>query len=559
MRYQIVGAVVPTLAILSGCGGGGDSQPPNTPATGGSSTSTSQFVDATASSGIDFRWGYQEALFGIFEQDVQAFAGGVAAGDCDNDGDVDLFIVRGDIGPNLLYLNNGNGVFAENADVAGVANTKSATENYRHSGPTFADLDGDSDLDLFIGGLFGDPSFVFSNNGQCQFEDVSATAGIAALTGIQNISASFGDYDLDGDLDMFLAHWGTPRDFGTPGDTQHLWRNDSAGIGGTIQFTSVSVESQISPSIIAVSTQGDSNFDYTFAPSFARLNDDLFPDLVTTADFNTSQIFMNDGDATFTNATDVNVIDDNNGMGSAVGDFDNDGDLDWFVSAILDGALPDAWTGNRFYRNDAGVFTNVTEEVNVLSGGWGWGACFMDFENDGDLDIYQTNGFPVTSIPRFQNDVTRAFVLDDVTMSYDDQATELGLGDREEGRGIVCADFDGDGDVDVLQLHRNEDNAVSLFRNEENNNNSVSVKLQGLPPNTEAVGARIYATIGTTTQMREIMIGNNFTSQNPTQQIIGLGSAAQIDQLRVQWPDGRETLMSAIQSAQDLTIQHPDL
>ncbi len=558
MRCRLSYALVLSSFSVTGCGGGGGSQSDTSSPIETPPASSKQFTNVTTGSGIDFRFGYQEALFGTFEQDVQAFAGGVAAGDCDGDNDIDLFIVRGDIGPNLLYLNDGNGVFAESAEAAGVANTKSTNENYRHSGPTFADLDGDSDLDLFIGGLFGDPSFVFRNNGQCQFEDVSATAGVAALTGIQNISAAFGDYDLDGDLDMFLAHWGTPRIIGAPGDTHHLWRNDTTGIGETIQFTSVSIESEISPSIIAESTQGDSNFDYSFAPSFARLNDDLYPDVVITADFNTSQVFINDGDGTYTNATDSNVITDNNGMGSAVGDFDNDGDLDWFVSAILDGALPDSWTGNRFYRNDAGVFSDVTEEVNVLSGGWGWGACFMDFENDGDLDIYQTNGFPVTSIPRFQNDVTRAFVLDE-SLTYSDQATELGLGDREEGRGVVCADFDRDGDVDVFQLHRNEVNAASLYRNDETNNNSVTVRLQGLPPNTEAVGARIYATVGATTQMREIMIGNNFTSQNPTGQVIGLGSAAQIDQLRVQWPDGRESIVSAVQAATDIVLEHPDL
>ena len=558
MRHLISFAFISSTISIAGCGGGGGSSSEDPAETTPPVVNTNQFTDVTSGSGIDFRFGYQEALFGIFEQDVQAFAGGVAAGDCDGDEDIDLFIVRGDIGPNLLYLNDGNGVFSEGAEAAGVSNTKSTTENYRHSGPTFADLDGDGDLDLFVGGLFGDPSFIFRNDGQCRFEDVSATAGIAELSGTQNISAAFGDYDLDGDLDMFLAHWGTPRVFGAPGDTQHLWRNDTTTIGGTIQFTSVSIESEISPSVIAESTQGDSNYDYSFAPSFARLNDDLYPDVVMTADFNTSQIFMNDSDGTFTNVTDEDVITDNNGMGSAVGDFDNDGDLDWFVSAILDGALPDSWTGNRFYRNDAGVFTDVTEDVGVLSGGWGWGACFMDFENDGDLDIYQTNGFPVTSIPRFQNDVTRAFELDD-SFFYTDRATELGLGDREEGRGVVCADFDGDGDVDVFQLHRNEDNAASLYRNNEGNNNSVSIRLEGVPPNTEAVGARLYATIGATTQMREIMIGNNFTSQNPTLQVLGLGIAAQIDQLRVQWPDGRETTVSAVQSSQDVVIRHPDI
>jgi len=549
-RYSVLG--VSALFLNAACGGGGGASEPNTPPVVTVPAATG-YVDATTLSGIGFQHGYLLVLTNRFERDVQLFAGGVAAGDCDQDGDVDLFIVRGDIGPNLLYLNDGNGVFSETAQNAGLAYTKTATENYRHSGPTFADMDGDTDLDLFVGGLFGDPSFVFSNNGNCQFSDVSATAGLGSLTGIQNISAGFGDYDLDGDLDMFVTHWGTARAFGMPGDTHNLWRNDTESIGGQIKFSSVSIESEISPSIIAESTQGDSNFDYSFAPTFARLNDDLYPDIVITSDFNTSQIFMNDGDSTFTNATDDAVITDNNGMGSAVGDYDNDGDLDWFVSAILDGSLPDTWTGNRFYRNEGGVFEDVTEEVNVLSGSWGWGSCFVDFENDGDLDLYQTNGFPVTSIPRFTNDKTRAFVLGD-DMVYEDRADELGLGDREEGRGIVCADFDNDGDIDIFQLHRNEDNAASYFRNESQENNYLKVRLNGTPPNTEAAGARIYATINGTTQMREIMIGNNFTSQNPTDQTIGLGASSQVDTLRVEWPDGTETIMTAVQAGQQIAI-----
>ena len=556
-RYRPRKLGVCFLIGLSACGGGGGSDSTNAPGPTFPPLTT-LYVDASASSGISFQHGYNEVLFATFERDVQLFAGGVAAGDCDQDGDTDLFVVRGDIGSNLLYLNNGTGVFVETAQSAGVDYTKSMSENYRHSGPTFADMDGDADLDLFVGGLFGDPSFVFQNNGDCTFEDVSGGAGIGALTGIQNISAAFGDYDLDGDLDMFVGHWGTPRTFGNPGDTHSLWRNDTPAIGAPIQFTSVSVESEISPSIISQSTQGDSNYDYSFAPTFARINDDLFPDVVISADFNTSKIFMNDGDSSFTNVTDESVITDNNGMGSAVGDYDNDGDLDWFVSAILDGALPDSWTGNRLYRNTAGVFEDVTEEANVLSGSWGWAACFLDFENDGDLDLYHTNGFPIDSVPRFKIDVSRAFVLDD-SLTYEDQAAELGLGDREEGRGIVCADFDNDGDVDIFQLHRNETSAASYYRNDSQGNNYLAVKLNGLPPNTEAVGARIFVTIGSTTQMREIMIGNNFTSQNPTDQVIGLGVSAQADTLRIEWPDGLQTEMDSVAAGRKYEIDHPNL
>src|SRR5690606_22857157 len=125
--------------------------------------------------------------------------------------------------PNLLYRNEGNLTFVDVAFEAGLAFTRSTTENYRHSGPTFADMDGDGILDLFIGGLDGDPSLIFLNNGDGTFTDATAGSGIDEMLAGRTISAAFGDYDLDGDLDLALAHWGTQWDAKSIGDTEHLW------------------------------------------------------------------------------------------------------------------------------------------------------------------------------------------------------------------------------------------------------------------------------------------------------------------------------------------------
>ena len=111
------------------------------------------------------------------------------------------------------------------------------------------------------------------------------------------------------------------------------------------------------------------------------------------ADFRTTKVFLNNQDGTFSNATDVNVITDRNGMGSAVGDYDNDGDLDWFVTSIFIGTQGNSGNGNRLYRNDGGQFVDVTDTVGVANGGWGWAACFVDLDNDGHLDLYHTNGW----------------------------------------------------------------------------------------------------------------------------------------------------------------------
>jgi hypothetical protein len=566
------------LVLLSACGGGGGGgsdggggggvdgggveELPQSPPSPPPLPPAGQFSDVTAASGINYVNVNVGPPPNVVSGEI-AFAG-AAAGDYDGDGDVDLFVVRGDGGPNLLYRNTGNLVFEDVAAQAGVAFTKSATENYRHAGPMFADLDGDGDLDLFLGGVDGGPSVIFSNNGDGRFTDVSAGSGIDTMGASDTISAAFGDYDLDGDLDLFLAHWGTPRNFVSPGDTENLWRNDS-GVSG-IMFTSVSISAGISPSIINLPDPltPDNTADWTFSPAFARINDDLYPDILSVADFNHSAVFINNRDGTFTNATDVDVIIDGNGMGSAVGDYDNDGDLDWFVSSIEDTGVPGnagviSQIGNRLYRNNNGVFEDATSEAGVASGDWGWGSCFIDLENDGDLDIYHTNGWAIPGIDNdWRIDVSRAFVSDG-TGQFEDQAAALGLGDMNEGRGIVCADFDNDGDVDIFQMHRSTALSATLWQNGASGNNYLKVKLNGLPPNTEASGARIYITAGGVTQMREISIASNFVSQNPTVQTIGLGSAAQAGQLRIQWPDGVETLLADVQAGQTIVIDHPSL
>ena len=562
------------LVMLYACGGGGGSDVPSTiqPVTptgnNGITTTpesgvTTHFTNVTRNSGLDYDTGFVNRPKDASVRLIATSA--AAAGDYDGDGDTDVFITRGDIDTNLLFRNDGNLIFTEVAEAAGLDFTL-----LRQSGATFADMDGDGDLDLFIGGL-EDESLLYANNGDGTFTDVTFGSGIDTLTTTYNLSAAFGDYDLDGDLDLFVAHWGTPHNQTDPGDTQHLWRNDSDEQG--IRFTSVSVDAAISPSIVTLEdpyARFLREEDRTFTPVFARIDADEYPDLLIAADFNQSQYFSNNGDGTFNNVTDVDVLVDGNGMGSAVGDYDNDGDLDWFVTSIMypgDETVVDSplsHIGNRLYENHLGVFKDVTEFAGVKDGGWGWGACFMDFENDGDLDIYHTNGWQETFIAddapepgedsvSFEIDNSRAFVnLGDG--SFTESAESLGLLEEEMGRGVVCADFDEDGDVDILLLH----DKATLWRNDLEGNTYLRIKLQGKAPNTEASGARITVTADGKSQIREIMIGSNFLSQNPTIQVIGLGTATSAD-VTVLWPDGQETLMPDVPHQQTITVKHPGI
>src|SRR5262249_18364358 len=136
-------------------------------------------------------------------------------------------------------------------------------------------------------------------------------------------------------------------------------------------------------------------FDYSLAPNFADINNDGWPDLLIASDFGTSMVFLNNQDGTFKHVTNPTVITDQYGMGATVGDYNNDGNLDWFVTSIWSSNPDNMHNGNRLYRGHGdGTFEDVTTQAGVRMGGWGWGATLADLDNDGNLDIFHVNGFP---------------------------------------------------------------------------------------------------------------------------------------------------------------------
>jgi len=521
------------FGLIGGCGGsGGNSNESNT---------NLRFTNVTSSSGLNYIHSF---IFGGPSGEPQLISGGVAAGDYDNDGWVDLYVVTGNTGPNLLFKNQGNGTFASVGSSAGLD-----LSGVISSGPTFADFTGDGFLDLFVGAIFPHDVSLFTNNGNGTFSDITEMAAETAVTKANTFSGSFGDYDLDNDLDLFMTHWGSD----STNSSQHLWRNN-----GDSTFTDVST-----PSGISATYEG--KVDFTFTPNFADINNDGHPDILVSGDFGTSQVFLNQQNGTFVNTTDTNVITDENGMGVAVGDYDNDGDLDWFVSSIYDPNM-DAeanWgiTGNRLYRNNGdGSFDDVTVQAGVQHGFWGWGSCFADFDNDGNLDLVHVNGFGfVADGPSFEffEDPTRLF-MSNGNGTFTESADKLGLKDTGQGRGLVCFDYDRDGDVDLFIFSNNQPG--KLFRNDGGNSkNFLNVRLNGLSPNTEGIGARVTVTTNSSVQIRELNAGSNFVSQNPAEEHFGLADAEMIDEVHVRWLDGEETILTNVAPNQFLIIDHPNL
>lgn len=485
------------------------------------------FTDVTAAAQITHSHGYATTPNG----DPFIFCGGVASGDYDDDGWIDLFVVRGDVGPNLLYRNKGDGTFEE------VGATAEVDDTMLGCGATFADYDGDDDLDLVVTSFGGTPSKLYSNDGDGTFTDQSS--GLP-LTRENNISTSFADYDRDGDLDAFVTHW-TFAPISHRPVNEHLWRNNGNGT-----FTDVGAAAGIT------AHEFDPLTDKTFTPNFTDFNNDGWLDIALASDFNDSQAFLNNGDGTFTNVTDPAVLTDQYGMGAAICDYDFDGDFDWYVTSIFD--APTGRTGNRFYRNVNGtgaIFEDVTTATGTREGYWGWAASCQDFDNDGDVDVFHVNGF---DNPLFQTDPARLFVSNGAGVFTEDSVAR-NIDDTGRGLGVVSFDYDRDGDLDIFIS--NNQQAPKLYRNDGLTQNYLTVKLEGLAPNTESIGSRVIATVGGTALAREIRAGSNYISQDPAEAHFGLSSATTVDTLEVQWFSGGSTILTNVPANQLLTITEP--
>ncbi len=516
------------------------------------------FRDITRSSGICFRFRSDLKRLKL----IPAMNGGCAFGDADGDGRPDLYVTNSIPRwgkPNTkncgrLYRNLGGGRFE---DVTAPSGIKACGLGM---GAHWVDLDGDSDLDLYLTNL--GPNTVFWNRGDGTFEEGRGTGLEDPLF---TIGAGFLDFDRDGDVDVVSANYldstpeweaaqpqlelRVPEDY--RGQPSHLYRNDGNG-----RFTDVTEKAGLSLPPADTKTLGVAVLDY---------DSDGWPDLYFVNDRVSNRLFRNRGDGTFVETTQetgagVLGVQPRAGMGVAVGDPDGDGAVDLFVTNF-------GGEENSFYRNVEGVlFEDAGRDSGTGAVGFPWvrwGTHFADFDNDGWPDLYAVGGHLapriVRLVGRYKSGKAAYVEAGDPAFR---QATvvlrNLGggrfgqwrdAGDiksvRMAGRGSAVADIDGDGDLDLFIVDLA--GPSRLFENVAGSRKSwIAIEPRVGPDRKTVLGTKVKVTAGGHSQAQEFQVSPSYASGSLVALHFGLGEADSAEQIEVRWPDGQVEKYSSI-------------
>ena len=493
---------------------------------------------------------------------VETKGSGIGLIDYDNDGWMDIYIVNGSTFNALdgketpphasLFHNNHDGTFTDVAAKAGVTNGRWGF------GVAIADYDNDGWPDIFVSNWGANR--LYHNNHDGTFTDVAEKAGVAlADPAAWHTGATWGDYDGDGRLDLFVAGYlhydrnhmpsadsaDAPNAFctfrgekvscgprGLPGEGDHLFHNNGDGT-----FTDVSVKAGVA----------DKPGYYGLGAVFADINNDGKPDLLVGNDSTPNYLYINKGDGTFEDDSYASGFALNEAglesasMGLAVGDYQNNGMLDVFDTAFSDSYKP-------LYHNDGdGNFTDVSYHAGlgeITVPFLGFGDAFLDYDNDGWLDLLMADGHVYPQADKYAWGTTwaqRPMLFHNLQGKRFEPVPPVegtGLADVIAGRGMAVGDLFNDGKIDAV-INVIDGHPVLLRNVNPDHNHWLELKLVGGPKSPrDAVGATVYLTANGIRQRGDVISGGSYLSSNDPRVHFGLGQATKVDAIEVHWPSG---------------------
>lgn len=526
--------------------------------------------------------------------------GGVSAGDINNDGLVDLYFT-GNMVPNKLFLNKGNMKFEDISDAAGVSG-----DNRWFTGVTMADVNNDGFIDIYcsVAGKYPPKNnLLYVNNGDNTFTEKGSELGVDDNG--NSIQSTFFDYDLDGDLDLYVANY-PPTNFNAPNhfysykmrnpediETDKLFRNDGD------HFTNVTDEAHLR------------SFGLTNSATVSDLNQDGWPDIYVSNDFNMPDyLLMNNGDGTFTER--IKELTDQTslyGMGVDIADINNDQLLDIMQmdmtpgdnrrsKANMAGMNPSLFWGtvdagfhyqymqnqlqinNGMLKDSLPVFSNLARLGGVATTDWSWGPLIVDLDNDGWKDIFISNGTrrEINNKDYFNNlskqNLTKEMYLEmslaipeekidnfvfrnNGDLTFDKMNESWGIQFEGWSNGCLYADLDNDGDLEIVI--NNIDDKAAIFENHSSEiNGYLTLDFDGPERNPDGLGVKVLISSNGLKQYQEMTLTRGFQSSIDPRLHFGLGEASEVDTIEVIWPDGKVQHLQNVKGNQFLTLNYVD-
>lgn len=437
--------------------------------------------------------------------------GGVSFWDFDNDGLDDITFATTEGEETYFYRNEGSKFSRVDLGINDTFETKQVL---------WVDYDNDGDYDFFATSISG-LNKLYENNGNLIFKDITMSSGLFQEN-LYTYGAAFGDIDNDGDLDVFLTH----RDVLTKNQYNYLYLNTDGF------FTEITESAGL--------YLGN---DLSFCASFFDYDNDGDQDIYVSNDKYTksNKLYKNNGDLTFEDvslSSGTGVIID--AMSTTISDYNGDGWFDIYVTNTSE--------GNYHFRNNGdGTFTNVAEELGTAFYSIGWGAVYLDADNDADLDLYVSGMLTGTderiSAAFYQNTDGQFSIPSNIGMD----------GDRRRSFANAIGDADNDGDADIIVMNDSENNF--LWKNVSvNNNNWLKIRLEGTASNKAGIGSKIELFADGKLQYRYTLCGEGYLGQNSGYEFFGLKQAPQADYIKVTWLSGMVDIIEAVDANKTYSI-----